>query len=201
MKTIITVFAVVISMTATAQLNKSSEKYVIEVMGVPIEGDVNLAKQKFLDKGFKDGKNVDGGIHLSGRLMNRDVNLYLITTPKTKQFCKAAIFFDEQTSWSALKSDFTELEEILTKKYGKPYDTFKFFDSPYKEYDGHETTAVKVGKCNFFTIWKEKTSFNNAGYAIAVQIHKGMNISVGYENNEGMELRDKEQSEINQKTF
>jgi hypothetical protein len=201
MKTIITVFAVVISMTATAQLTKSSEKHVVEIIGVPIQGDVNVAKQKFIDKGFKDGESVDGGIHLSGRLMNRDVNLYLITTPKTKQFCKAAIFFDEHTSWSSLKSEFKEFEEILTKKYGKPYDTFKFFDSPYKEYDGYETTAVRIGKCNYFTFWKEAKSLNSSGYTIAVQINKGMTVAIQYENKELMDLRTSEQDEINQKTF
>jgi hypothetical protein len=42
---------------------------------------------------------------------------------------------------------------LLRSKYGKG-ESYEDFESPYYEGDGYEMTAVRIGKCNYFTKYK-----------------------------------------------
>jgi len=165
--------------------------------GVPISGDLTTTITKLKAKGYIFQKNMaNGGAILKGKVATQNVDLYVYITPKTKQVCKFVVFFAEETSWYSLKSQYEKYLEILTEKYGEPSDKFAFFKSPYEEGDGYEMSAVTLEKAVFSSYWMNKDNTT-----IALSISKWKQVSIGYENDKNMELKNKEVKSMENNSF
>jgi hypothetical protein len=123
----------------------------------------------------------------------------VVGTPTTKMTAKLVVFYPEQATWSTLKSQFEEMTLVFTQKYGTPDETYGFFSSPYEEGDGYEMTAVSVEKSFFMSVWKPNAKYPNQ--TLAVRITKSQRVTLVYENNQIMALKDEEQSKIDENTF
>ena len=186
MKNLILIIAIFVSVNIYAQ----------SFDGVPISGDLPTAVAKYKAKGYSLSKYIEQGAILKGKVAGREIELFVFVTPKTKKVCKMVAFFDEETNWYSLKSTYNTFYEILTEKYGYPDDKFAKFLDPYFEGDGYEMSAVGLDKSLFAAYWYKKDNLT-----VAVEISKYKQVKLVYENNLMMDIKSKEQSEIESKAF
>lgn len=165
--------------------------------GVKIEGDLVTAVNKFKAKGYTLVKYLDfGGAVLEGKILNQKVEVYLVTTPKTKQLFRATIYLPKETDWYELKTEFNRYYQVLRDKYGIEDNKFDFFKKPYYEGDGYEMSAVLNEKVVFAAYWLNKDNCN-----IGVQISKYQQIEINYENVKWIEIAGRERDDINNVKF
>jgi hypothetical protein len=164
--------------------------------GVPISGDLPTAIAKFRAKGYTIDQYVNNGVVMKGRVANNSVEVFVMTTPKSKKVFKMVVFMDEQTSWVSLKSEYYKYKNILTEKYGNPDEKYDFFTSPYFEGDGYELQAVGLEKANYAAYW-----FKRDNLTLGVEISKFKQIKLIYENNQMMEIKNREQADIENNSF
>ena len=105
--------------------------------------------------------------------------------PKTQNVCKVIVLFPKKSTWSQLKTDYFNKKKMYLSKYILDSD-FEFFSAPYEEGDGYELRAVLNNKCKYFTFFKVE------GGHIAVNIDKDAQIKVTYEDEENINLAQKE---------
>lgn len=179
-----------------ALLSISLASYSQSFDGVPISGDLPTAIAKFKAKGYTFDQYTTNGAILKGRVANTPVQVFILVTPKSKRVFKMVAFFNEETSWYSLKSDFFKYQNLLTEKYGTPDEKYANFVSPYYEGDGYELQAVGLDKVNYAAYW-----FRRDNLTLGVEISKYKQIKLIYENVELINLKDKEQTEIEANSF
>lgn len=164
--------------------------------GVPISGDLPTAISRFKAKGFIVKKLYDNSVIMQGTLSNNQVDLFIFTTPKSKQIFKIALYFPKKISWLSLKEEYDKYKDILTQKYGEPSNEYDFFSKPYYLGDGYELQAVRMEKCTYATYWMDKDGMN-----ISVEISKYEQVNMVYENIKNVELKQKEQGQVDKTIF
>jgi hypothetical protein len=192
MKKITTTLAVMlISIVSNAQV----------FMGMSVSGPVAAFNAQLKTKGFTlDVLQTEGDLYVfTGTISTKDVEIVVITTPTSKLVKKLVVFYPKQESWYSLKSQFNDVVEVITKKYGKPDDNYAFFQTPYEEGDGYEMTAVGTENCFYLYAWKANANFPNQ--TIAVRIVKSKRVTLAYENDAMMAKAELEQEKIDENTY
>lgn len=164
--------------------------------GVAVSGQTKSVVDSFKVRGFSEIQRTDGVVIMKGKLMGKNFELYIISTPKSNQVYKVSGYFDEETSWYSIKSEYNALHDILIQKYGKPDNKYNSFLKPYYEGDGYELQAIANDKSNYASFWFGKDNAN-----ISVKISKFKMITITYENAKLVEVNDKERAEIANKVF
>ena len=154
----------------------------LDFRGVPIVGHLERFITKMENLGYTLDRIVDNAAIMSGKFTNKNAELIILASPKTKTVWKVAVHFDEEVSWSSLKSSYREYKELYTKKYGTPTNSFEYFKDPYYEGDGYELQALRKEKCTYVTYYKL-----SSGYVFVKMTSSGA-ISLGYEDNINTEL-------------
>lgn len=57
-------------------------------------------------------------------------------------------------NWSSLSSNYFNIKELLTEKYGKPFESIEEFQSFTPEDDGSKFTQVQLGSCKYYTTYE-----------------------------------------------
>lgn len=150
------------SITAYAQEDHLTFK------GISLDGPLDQFSSELKSKGFS---TVDSGADYAifeGDFGGEDCTITIFATPESKIVYQAVVKINE-SSWATLKSTYNEYKTLLRSKYGKG-ESYEDFESPYYEGDGYEMTAVRIGKCNYFT----KYELTNGKIIVAItKIDKG----------------------------
>lgn len=186
MKQLLIAFALLTSTTISAQ----------SFDGVPISGDVNTAISKFKAKGYILEKTFDQAAKMKGRIAGRNIELWIFLTPKTKKVFKMIAYLSTETSWTSLRQTYADLLYPLKNKYGEPDDEETKFITPYYLGDGYELQAVELEKIDYHAYW-----FRRDNLTVGLEISKYKQVKLIYENNIMMDLKDKEQTEIENNSF
>lgn len=165
--------------------------------GVSISGNLNEVVKKFEQKGYKLNKYVQGIAIMNGTIANKQIEIYIAVTPKSKQVWKITGYFKKHENWSNLKSEYENYCKIINDKYGNASNTFEFFLPPYESGDGYEIQAVRLEKARFSSFWL----LDNQNLNIGVSIEKFQQVLISYENIKLSEVHAKEQSEIEADSF
>lgn len=74
---------------------------------------------------------------------------------------------------------YSEVKDLITRKYGNPARDIEHFDTPYSKGDGNEVYALKMGRCKYASFW-------NAGkdVSVIVIILDSNSIAIYYQHNE-----------------
>lgn len=140
-------------LTSFAQTKSDSSKH-LTFKGVPIDGTladyvVKMKKGGFTHKGTKDGIAV-----LEGDFASYKSCIVGVSTLKQKDLVsKIAVMFPDRETWSSLSSNYFNLKELLTEKYGKPSESVEEFQSYTPDDDGSKLTQVQLGACKYYTTY------------------------------------------------
>jgi len=145
--------AVIISIPTFAQtLEHMSFK------GVPIDGTLNEYVAKMKQNGFQYLGTEDGTAILNGDFAGyKNCHVGVTTLNKIDLVHKIGVIFPNQETWSRLFSNYSDLKQMLTEKYGNPNDEVELFDVKSFELpldDNSKMHQVKMDRCNFYTVWK-----------------------------------------------
>jgi hypothetical protein len=149
---VILIFAFVATI-AFAQ-TKSSDH--LSFKGVPIDGTLNEYVSKLKQSGFTMLSTEDGITMLNGDFASYKGCIIGVSTIKGKDLVsKITVIFPALESWSSLASNYFNIKEMLTEKYGKPAESVEKFDT-YAEPkdDGMKFMYVQLDKCKYYSIFE-----------------------------------------------
>jgi hypothetical protein len=149
-----TLFFAVAVLTSFAQTKSDSSKH-LSFKGVPINGTLaeyvsKMEKSGFIQKGTKDGIAI-----LEGDFASYKNCIVGVSTLKQKDLVsKIAVMFPDRDTWSSLSSNYFNLKELLTEKYGKESESVEEFQSYTPDDDGSKMTQVQLGACKYYTTYE-----------------------------------------------
>ena len=169
MKKTISFFAIIFAFfsIAFAQEKKSNH---LTFKGVPLDGTLNEYVLKMKKSGFIQRATKEGLVILEGDFASYKNCTVGVSTLKSKDLVnKIVVLFPEQDSWSALSSNYFNLKELLSQKYGQPSDSREEFQSHTPDNDGSKMTAVELGYCKYYSTYETENgtiqlSIDTKGY-------------------------------------
>ena len=161
----------------------------VSFKGISMGEKLSSFTQQLTKEGFKSNSSFTGDTYkgFEGEFMGKSSIIIVYHTDSG--VINHIVVLQEYTSWNRLSSAFDDAAELFTKKYGKPSDTFKFFQDPYYKGDGYELQAIRNDKCHYFYVWQ----IPNGNIAITFRYFAGdYYLSITYEDDYNQNLRDAE---------
>lgn len=154
MKSIITLIYTLAVTISFAQVKPDSSKH-LSFKGVPIDGTLAQYVAKMKNSGFTHKSTKDGTAILEGDFAAYKNCTVGVSTLKQKDLVsKIAVIFPECNTWSSLSSNYFNLKDLLTQKYGKPSESVEEFQSHTPDDDGSKMTEVQLDACKYYTIFE-----------------------------------------------
>jgi hypothetical protein len=124
--------------------------------GVPINGTLNEYVSKMKKKGFVHIGTKDRIAMLKGDFAAYKNCIVGVATLKQMDLVsKITVIFPEQDTWSGLSSNYFSLKELLTEKYGEPYESVEEFQSDIQpRHDNDKMYEVGFDRCKYYTIYE-----------------------------------------------
>jgi len=146
----------IISMSFAQNMADSIEH--MNFKGVPIDGTLNDYVLKMKNSGFTLVGIENGIALLEGDFAGYKGCFVGVSTLIQKDLVsKVTVVFPESNTWSTLSSDYFNLKELLTEKYGVPFNIVEKFDTRSEPSDdGDRMYAVKFDNCKFYTTYETK---------------------------------------------
>lgn len=147
-------FFVVIAITGFAQVTQDTSRH-LAFKGVPIDGTLDEYVSKMKQKGFTYIKTQDDIAMLNGDFASYKNCIVGVATIKGKDLVsKITVIFPVQESWSLLSSNYFNLKELLTEKYGQPSESVEKFSTYEPKDDGSKMTQVHLDACKYITTYE-----------------------------------------------
>jgi hypothetical protein len=151
---VIVFFTSIISF-AQVQMKPDSTDH-LTFKGVPINGTLNEYVSKMKKKGFVHIGTKDRIAMLKGDFAAYKNCIVGVATLKQMDLVsKITVIFPEQDTWSGLSSNYFSLKELLTEKYGEPYESVEEFQSDIQpRHDNDKMYEVGFDRCKYYTIYE-----------------------------------------------
>jgi hypothetical protein len=141
--------------TLTTALTFAQTSAHLSFKGVPIDGTLNEYVLKMKQIGFTTYGTENGMAMLKGDFASYKGCFVSVATLKDKDLVsKITVAFPEQKSWSLLSSNYFNLKELLTEKYGQPFESIEKFTSYEPKDDGSKMTLVELDACKYVTTYE-----------------------------------------------
>ncbi|MBU3663658.1 MAG: hypothetical protein FGM41_10755 [Bacteroidetes bacterium] len=144
------IFVLLVNLT----LGQSTEH--LSFKGVPIDGTLDDFVFKMQQNGFTLSQTENGTAFLTGDFAGyKDCSVGVTTLKQKDLVYKIAVIFPEKETWSKLSTNYFDLKEMLTEKYGKAevmVEKFESYSQP--EDDGKKIYEVKFDRCKYYSIWQ-----------------------------------------------
>lgn len=85
----------------------------------------------------------------------KDCIIRVATLKEKDLVSKITVIFPKQETWSSLSSNYYNLKELLTEKYGEPSEIVEKFDTYSKPNNNLDRIlAVKMDNCKYYTTYE-----------------------------------------------
>lgn len=124
--------------------------------GVPIDGTLNEYIIKMKQNGFRFIQTKDGTALLKGDFAGyKDCYIGVSTLTQKDLVHKIAVVFSDKDTWSKLSTNYFDLKQMITEKYGNPLDVVEKFDSDSESMDDDSKMyQVKFDNCKYYSTWQ-----------------------------------------------
>jgi len=124
--------------------------------GVPIDGTLDEYVTKMKQNGFSHLGTENGMAILNGDFAGyKDCHVGVSTLKQKDLVYKIGVLFPEQDTWSRLSTNYFELKQMLTEKYGKPSEVVEKFDTYSQPRDDNSRMhEVGMDRCKYYSIWQ-----------------------------------------------
>ncbi|WP_295669294.1 hypothetical protein, partial [uncultured Mucilaginibacter sp.] len=155
-KITITLIAVLTTIVSFAQTQVRTDSSVhLSFKGVPIDGKLSEYVLKMKQNGFTQMGTEDEVAILKGDFASYKGCTVGVATLKGKDLVsKITVIFPAQESWSSLSSNYFNLKEMLTEKYGQPSESVEKFSSYEPNDDGSKMMEVHLDACKYVTTYE-----------------------------------------------
>ena len=150
-KLLLSLFLVLTSLISFAQTSDH-----LTFKGVPIDGTLDEYVSKMKKSGFSHLATEDGIAILKGDFAGyKDCTVGVYTLKQQDLVHKIAVIFPDKDTWSRLSTNYFDLKQMLTEKYGKPSDVVEKFDGNSQPRDDNSKMyEVKFDRCKYYSIWE-----------------------------------------------
>jgi hypothetical protein len=150
-----TIFCFVLTITSFAQ-NKTDTTEHMTFKGVPIDGTINEYVSKMKQSGFTLIGTEDGVAMLKGDFAAYKDCIIGVATLKGKDLVsKITVIFPNRETWATLASNYFNLKELLTEKYGEPSEFVEKFNTSYEpDDDNSKMHEVGMNNCKYYTTFE-----------------------------------------------
>lgn len=127
----------------------------LKFMGIPINGTLESFTQKLVAKKIKSIQAAEGVGLFNGAFAGKnDCNIFVATVPNRNIVSKVVVCLPPRETWAWLESDYNEFKQMLTSKYGEPFQHSETFKAgTFTSSDYLKISALKEGKCDYRSIW------------------------------------------------
>ena len=151
--TLIAALTVIVSFSQTHVRTDSSVH--LSFKGVPIDGKLSEYVLKMEQNGFTQIGTQDEVAILKGDFASYRGCTVGVASLKGKDLVsKITVIFPAQESWSSLSSNYFNLKEMLTEKYGQPSESVEKFSSYEPKDDGSKMIEVHLDACKYITTYE-----------------------------------------------
>lgn len=148
-KILLTASILLLSLTALAQNEHLSFK------GVPIDGPRKTFISEMREKGFEYVGDKEDISVLTGDFAGYKNCSVAVTTLTNKDLvAEIIVIFPDKTGWAALESDYDNLLEMLTLKYGKPSVDSKEWENCNPEDDMQKLYQLAMDRCKYGALFE-----------------------------------------------
>ena len=113
----------------------------------------------------KTERNITG---YTGRIADEDAHVVAVYSPEGLVRMIVVLLVE-----GSVIRKFRDVRDILTEEYGEPDYGGEIFTLPYKDGDGYEEQAIRLGKASFFSAWEGKE-----GSILGIHVTKGLKIQI-----------------------
>jgi hypothetical protein len=154
-KIIASLLFTVIVMTSFAQVKQDTSKH-LSFKGIPIDGTLDGFILKMKNSGFTQIRMEDGVAILQGDFASYKSCLVEVSSLKTKDLVrKIAVRFPDSDTWAILSTNYFNLKEMLSEKYGNFSDSSETFQSHSQpQGDFLKMSYTKSDLCKYYTTYK-----------------------------------------------
>ena len=147
-------FTITFALTTMFSIAQTSEH--LSFKGVQIDGKLEEYVSKMKQNGFTHLGTQKGIAILNGDFAGyKDCNVGVSTLKQKDLVYKIGVLFTEQEKWSGLSTNYFDLKQMLTEKYGNPSDELENFDgNSQPDDDNSKIYEVKFDRCKYYSIWK-----------------------------------------------
>jgi hypothetical protein len=140
---------------------------------IPWNTPADAVVQKLKAAGFKQVKKDkrSGEVAFHGTLLGHDATG--LAGFAQGRLAKVVVLLS--TSDEMARAAYSEVRNVLAKKYGPPVRTTVSFGDPFHEGDGYEAEAIRQGKAVYATEWAD------AGERLVLNIASSVSVAVTYE--------------------
>lgn len=133
----------------------------LKFMGIPINGTLESFTQKLVAKGMKRQLGWDNTVVFRGTFAGeRNCEVYVNRVPSRNIVYRIVVCLPSRDTWDWLEKDYNEFKEMLTTKYGEPYKCSESFkEGTYVGSDYLKISALKGGKCEYYSTWDLNEGF------------------------------------------
>ncbi|MFN0291203.1 hypothetical protein [Pedobacter helvus] len=149
----LTTLFLLITVMSFAQNEKNEH---LSFKGVPIDGNLGEYVLKMKQNGFAHLGTENETASLKGDFAGYKDCMIEVSTLKQKDLVhKISVLFPNRDTWSTLFDNYSSLKEMLTEKYGKPFDILEKFDGGYQpEEDRMKLSRVWSDNCKYKSVWQ-----------------------------------------------
>ena len=128
----------------------------LKFMGIPINGTLESFSQKLVAKKIKSIQAAEGVGLFNGTFAGKnDCNIFVATVPNRNIVSKVVVCLPPRETWAWLESDYNQFKQMLTSKYGEPFQHSETFKAgTFTASDYLKISALKEGKCEYYVGWK-----------------------------------------------
>ena len=123
--------------------------------GIPIDGSLEAYVNKMKKAGFEYVGEADDAAMFKGEFAGyKNCSIGVITLKKYDLVNRVSVLFQTTDSWQELYANYTSLQKMLTKKYGKPADTVELFEGDFQPGDDMDRMReLRMDRCKIYTVF------------------------------------------------
>ncbi len=124
--------------------------------GVPIDGTLSEYVMEMKKAGFTLVETKDGIAILEGDFAAyKDCAIGIVTLKQKDLVSKITVVFPDHDTWSSLSTNYYNLKELLTEKYGEPVENKEKFDTSSQPDDDYSKMfQVQFNNCIYYTTYE-----------------------------------------------
>lgn len=153
MKSILTIVLCLLIIAEGFSQDKSNH---MTFKGVPIDGPLSEYVNEMKRSGFNQVETKEGVAILQGDFAGyKDCLIGVVTLDQKDLVHKITVIFPDKDTWSNLSSNYFNLKELLTEKYGEPSEVVEKFDTRSEpDDDNSRMHQVKFDNCKYYTTYE-----------------------------------------------
>lgn len=144
--------AMALTMGVQAQNSNSHLKF----KGIPLDGSMDNMVSQLEAKGFKQLIKYDANttVMIGDFAGYKNCRIYVISNANANVKQVAINFSDDERDWYLLYSQYSNLKNMLTAKYGSPYSCIERFNCTYQpQTDADKMYYARRGDCEYESLW------------------------------------------------